>query len=388
MCLGEGTNLSEGRGTCRPFEQFGAPWLDSDERWWRGWSARALPGVRFRPVAFTPTFDKHRGVSCCGRLHPRDRPRRRFQPLLTGIAVLQMARELGGENFAWRADAYEFVEDVPAFDLLCGSDQVRRGIEEGWPLSRLVEGFEAQSERFQKKRQALPALPVARRRLVIGIFSDSHGDLDAFDSAFELLKAKGARRFFFTGGDYQDLDDWFMYRRERVREARDYTDEHFLRTCAAWLSEGEQVERPPAFWGHAEVQRQLEEELVKVRGRFVRACEKDTARYRSSGPAQVGGHGGRHPLLPRPRQERSGAGRSGERHDLHPRQGAASRRWCRSARATSSRRGGCAAATEQSCALLEKVDKNVKVSMFALDGRTLLDGQVLQLDRRDEVSVK
>jgi hypothetical protein len=62
-------------------------------------------------------------------------------------------KEVSGGRFDWRADAYEFVEDVPAFDLLCGTDQVRRGIEEGWPLDRLMEGFSAQAEAFGRQRE-------------------------------------------------------------------------------------------------------------------------------------------------------------------------------------------------------------------------------------------
>ncbi|WP_224241458.1 exo-beta-N-acetylmuramidase NamZ family protein [Hyalangium gracile] len=151
MCLGEGTNVSEGRGTCRPFEQFGAPWLDSEALVARLEKER-LPGVAFRPVGFTPTFDKFKGESCNGAfIHVTDR--RTFLPLRTGIAIFQAVRDVSGGKFAWRADAYEFVEDVPAFDLLCGTDQVRRGMEEGWPLERLVEGFSAQTDAFEKQRR-------------------------------------------------------------------------------------------------------------------------------------------------------------------------------------------------------------------------------------------
>ncbi len=151
MCLGEGTNVSEGRGTCRPFEQFGAPWLDSEALVARLEKER-LPGVAFRPVGFTPTFDKFRGESCSGAfIHVTDR--KAFQSLRTGIAIFQAVRDVGGGKFGWRADAYEFVEDVPAFDLLCGTDQVRRGLEEGWPVDRLMDGFTAQAEAFEKQRR-------------------------------------------------------------------------------------------------------------------------------------------------------------------------------------------------------------------------------------------
>jgi uncharacterized protein YbbC (DUF1343 family) len=150
MCLLEGTNVSEGRGTCRPFELFGAPWLDAGEVA-ETLNRLELPGVRFRPASFTPTFDKYKGASCSGAMiHVTDR--KAFKPLLTGLAIVKVARELSDGKFQWRADAYEFVEQIPAFDLLCGTDEVRRKLEEGEPLPNLVDGFDAQAEQFRKQR--------------------------------------------------------------------------------------------------------------------------------------------------------------------------------------------------------------------------------------------
>jgi len=155
MCLGEGTNVSEGRGTCRPFEQFGAPWLKSDEVV-RALSSLDLPGVKFRPCAFTPTFDKFKGQSCEGAfIHVTDQ--KKFQSLLTGIAVFATCYALGKGQFKWRDDAYEFVNDIPAFDLLCGTDQVRKGIEAGASLETLVHGFDAERKGF---------LPLRRKYLI------------------------------------------------------------------------------------------------------------------------------------------------------------------------------------------------------------------------------
>jgi uncharacterized protein YbbC (DUF1343 family) len=146
MCLGEGTNVSEGRGTCRPFEQFGAPWVDGNALA-RALDALGLPGVRFRPVAFTPTFDKFKGQSCEGAfIHVTDA--RAFRSLTTGIAIFKTLHDLWPGHFAWRADAYEFVDKVPAFDLLCGTAQVREGIEAGRSLTDLLEGFDAQRDSF------------------------------------------------------------------------------------------------------------------------------------------------------------------------------------------------------------------------------------------------
>lgn len=151
MCLGEGTNVSEGRGTTRPFEQFGAPYLKS----WQvadTLNGLELPGVIFRPCSFTPTFDKFKGQSCEGAfIHVTDP--QTFLPLRTGVAVFQACRELGGKHFQWRADAYEFVEDVPAFDLLCGTAQVRERMEANQPLDALLEGFDAERKAFEALRQ-------------------------------------------------------------------------------------------------------------------------------------------------------------------------------------------------------------------------------------------
>ena len=157
MCLGEGTNVSEGRGTCRPFEQFGAPYLKSYEVAEKLASLN-LPGVVFRPCAFTPTFDKWKGQSCEGAfIHVTDP--KAFLPLRTGVAIFKTCFELGRKDFAWREDAYEFVEDVPAFDLLCGTDQVRKGIEGGLPLDRLFDGFDAQLQSFEPLRRRYALYP-------------------------------------------------------------------------------------------------------------------------------------------------------------------------------------------------------------------------------------
>lgn len=150
MCLLEGTNISEGRGTCRPFEQFGAPWMQVDAM--QAELERSnLPGVAFRPIGFTPTFDKYQGTSCNGLfIHVTDPAT--FLPLRTGVAIVRAAQLTGGGEFAWRADAYEFVEDIPAFDLLCGTDGVRQGIEAGAPMDSLFQGFDADLERFARER--------------------------------------------------------------------------------------------------------------------------------------------------------------------------------------------------------------------------------------------
>jgi uncharacterized protein YbbC (DUF1343 family) len=150
LCLVEGTNLSEGRGTTRPFENVGAPFLDG-----RRLAARLheldLPGVRFRPLSFRPMFHKFAGRSCGGvQLHVTDRTA--FRPYGAGVALLAAAREQAPGEFRWRTEPYEFVTDPPAIDLLTGSDAVRRGIEAGASLDELVAGFAAFERAFAERR--------------------------------------------------------------------------------------------------------------------------------------------------------------------------------------------------------------------------------------------
>lgn len=156
-CLLEATNMSEGRGTTRPFELLGASWLDSAgiaeslER-------AGLDGVRFRPVRFVPAFHKHAGTRCGGvQLHVTDRDR--FRPFATGVAVLQQARRLSGDHFGWRQAPYEFVGDRPAIDLLTGGPGVRMALEEGEnPLSLQAE-WDRACHAFRERRRKILLYP-------------------------------------------------------------------------------------------------------------------------------------------------------------------------------------------------------------------------------------
>jgi len=151
MCLLEGTNLSEGRGTCRPFEQFGAPWLDADALAGR-LAMMGLPGLALRPASFTPTFDKHRGVSCGGAFLHVTAPAA-FRPVRTGLAAVMAARELAPGDFAWRTEGYEFVTNRPAFDLLAGTDAVRTAVEAGASFADTVHLLDDAAEAFLERRQ-------------------------------------------------------------------------------------------------------------------------------------------------------------------------------------------------------------------------------------------
>ena len=150
-CLLEATWASEGRGTTRPFELVGAPGI-APEDLARRLEAERLPGVRFRPTSFRPTFHKHAGRSCGGvQIHVTDR--RAFLPYRTGVALLVALKAVAGDAFAWRREAYEFVADVPAIDLLAGGDEIRLGVEAGLSTRELAATWEAGERRFAEERR-------------------------------------------------------------------------------------------------------------------------------------------------------------------------------------------------------------------------------------------
>jgi uncharacterized protein YbbC (DUF1343 family) len=151
-CLLEGTNLSEGRGTTRPFEIVGAPWIDG-ATWAAALARDQLPGVVFRPLSFLPTFHKYRGEACGGvQVHVIDRDA--FRPFLTGVALLRQAQRLWPEVFRWRVAPYEFVVERPAIDLLAGGSWLRTGIDRGAELNELTAGWREAETAFLARRAA------------------------------------------------------------------------------------------------------------------------------------------------------------------------------------------------------------------------------------------
>ena len=149
-CLVEGTNLSEGRGTTRPFELVGAPWLDPF-RLAKQLSRERLPGVRFRPTFFTPTFQKHAGAVCGGvQVHVSDR--RRFPAFLTYLLLIAHARAQDKKRFAWREPPYEYERVKRPIDILCGSERERRTIEAGRSPRSLVPQWRGELASFRKRR--------------------------------------------------------------------------------------------------------------------------------------------------------------------------------------------------------------------------------------------
>ncbi len=128
-CLLEGTNLSEGRGTTRPFEIVGAPWIRgallAEEL-----AATRLPGFVARPLTFRPTFQKHAGAICGGvQIHVTEP--RAFRPVAVYAALIGLARRQDPERFRFRTEPYEYVSTIPALDLLTGSAEARIALERG-----------------------------------------------------------------------------------------------------------------------------------------------------------------------------------------------------------------------------------------------------------------
>jgi uncharacterized protein YbbC (DUF1343 family) len=148
--LFEGTMVSEGRGTTRPFELVGAPWIDA-ERFADAMNALALPGVFFRPAVFEPTFQKHAKQPCGGcQVHVLDRSV--FRPVLTGVALIDMFRRFNTSMYAWRQAPYEYEHEKVPFDILSGSDTLRRQIEAETPIAEIAEGWRQDEKTFEKLR--------------------------------------------------------------------------------------------------------------------------------------------------------------------------------------------------------------------------------------------
>jgi uncharacterized protein YbbC (DUF1343 family) len=146
----EGTSVSEGRGTTRPFEIIGAPFIDPYELTLelRG---DALPGVIFRSMHFQPTFNKFAGELCGGiQIHVIDREQ--FRPVITGISIISAIRRLYPANFSWKEPPYEYVFDKLPFDVIAGSSQTRRQIETGKRGVEIDETWQQGLARFAELR--------------------------------------------------------------------------------------------------------------------------------------------------------------------------------------------------------------------------------------------
>ena len=151
LCLLEGTNISEGRGTTRPFELSGAPWI-SPMRLVKELERVRLPGVVFRPAYFIPTFHKWSGEQVGGvQIHVTDRSR--FRPFLTGLTLIVLYRELSDGKFQWNPPPYEYEFEKLPFDILCGTDRLRLQIEAGISVEEMSSNWELKLRAFKALRQ-------------------------------------------------------------------------------------------------------------------------------------------------------------------------------------------------------------------------------------------
>jgi uncharacterized protein YbbC (DUF1343 family) len=150
MCLLEGTLLSEGRGTCRPFELFGAPFIEP-ERLIRELRGLELPGVHFRPAWFQPTFQKWANQLCGGaQIHVLDREA--FLPVKTAVAILWTVRRLHPGRKLWRDPPYEYEENLLPIDILAGTDRLRLLIDSWASWRELSEWLDESPQAFREER--------------------------------------------------------------------------------------------------------------------------------------------------------------------------------------------------------------------------------------------
>ena len=149
--LFEGTSVSEGRGTTRPFELVGAPNV-SAERFAAAMNRLGLEGVLFRPAVFEPTFHKHAQLTCGGcQIHVLDR--QRFRPVAAGAALVAAFRAADPDRFRWRNPPYEYEPEKLPFDILAGSSELREQIEAGVSIREIARSWEPGVDEFLKIRQ-------------------------------------------------------------------------------------------------------------------------------------------------------------------------------------------------------------------------------------------
>jgi uncharacterized protein YbbC (DUF1343 family) len=148
----EGTQVSEGRGTTRPFELIGAPYIDPDD-YAEALNALNLPGVFFRSCAFQPTFQKHGGVTCGGvQIHVLDRDV--FEPVFAGVAMVKLIHDMYKDEFLWKVPPYEYVYDKNPFDVIAGTNKIREAFEKGTDLDAIAETWKRPLLEFKQLRES------------------------------------------------------------------------------------------------------------------------------------------------------------------------------------------------------------------------------------------
>jgi molybdopterin-guanine dinucleotide biosynthesis protein MobB len=188
MALLEGTNLSEARGTARPFEMFGAPWLDPLALA-EALSALDLPGVSFLPTRFRPMFEKHSGQTCGGAMLDVTDPAV-FPPFETGLTIIETARRLSPRKFLWRSEPYEF-ESRPAIDLLTGSARFRESLDLGRGASAEIARHREEGRMFLARRDPYLLYPDHRPALVAFVGGHNSGKTTLLLDLVPRLRERG-----------------------------------------------------------------------------------------------------------------------------------------------------------------------------------------------------
>jgi uncharacterized protein YbbC (DUF1343 family) len=152
MVLLEGTNISEGRGTTMPFQLFGAPFLNR-RRFMEELTKHGLEGITFRPVIYEPAFDKYNGQPCFGfQLHITDRER--YKPYRVGLSLLQSLVLTHRDFFRWLEPPYEYETEKRPIDILIGSENIRRSVEQGQDIGTIESSWKQQLDEYREKREA------------------------------------------------------------------------------------------------------------------------------------------------------------------------------------------------------------------------------------------
>ena len=203
MCLLEGTNLSEGRGTTSPFLKFGAPWLDA-LAFADALNTRKLPGVAFLPTHFRPMFDKHAGATC-GGAQTRVTDPAAFRSFETGLSIIETAHGMAPADFRWRSEPYEF-DPRPAIDLLTGSERFRKTIDAGGRLALEIAHHDAEAARFLARREPFLLYPDRKPAVVAFVGGHNAGKTTLVTALLPKLSALGLRvgTLKHTGKDAED----------------------------------------------------------------------------------------------------------------------------------------------------------------------------------------
>jgi len=203
MALLEGTNLSEARGTARPFEMFGAPWLEPLALT-GALAALDLPGVSFLPTRFRPMFEKHAGETCGGAMLEITNSAV-FRPFETGLSIIETARRLAPRDFSWRSEPYEF-DTRPAIDVLTGSARFRESLDAGRGALPEIARHREEARPFLARRDPFLLYPDRRPALVAFVGGHDSGKTTIVEDLVARLRGRGLAvgAIKHTSRDFED----------------------------------------------------------------------------------------------------------------------------------------------------------------------------------------